>query len=156
VELFLLQTGTRMLHVPYKGPAPGVIDLVAGRVVLMAASTVATLPHVRSGRLRPIGISTPQRMSSLPDIPTIGESGVPGFEAVSWFGLAAHAATPKDIIARLNKESVAILKAPAAEEHFLREGAIVVANSAAEFDAYIRSEAVKWAKVVKAAGIKPE
>lgn len=156
VELFLLMTGTRMLHVPYKGPGPGVIDLVAGRVVLMAASTIVTIPHVRTGRLRALAVSTPARVAALPDIPTIAESGVPGYESVSWFGLAAPAATPRDTIARLNRESVAILRTPAIQEQLAKDGAIVVASTAAEFDAYIRSEAVKWAKVVKAAGIKPE
>jgi tripartite-type tricarboxylate transporter receptor subunit TctC len=156
VELFMLMTGTRMLHVPYKGPTPGVIDLVAGRVALIATSTISTLTHVRSGRLRPIGVTTTARLPSLPDIPTIAESGVPGYESVSWFGLAAPAATPKDIIARLNKESVAILRSPAVVELFAKDGTLVVAGSAAEFDAYIRSETTKWAKVVKAAGIKPE
>ena len=156
VELFLLMTRTRMLHVPYKGPAPGVIDLVAGRVALIATSTIATLTHVRSGRLRPIGVSTATRVPSLPDIPTIAESGVPGYESVSWFGLAAPAATPKDTIARLNKESVAILRAPAIQDLFAKDGSLVVAGTAAEFDAYIRSETVKWARVVKSAGIKAE
>ena len=149
-------TGTRMLHVPYKGPTPGVIDLVAGRAALIATSTISTLTHVRSGRLRAIGVSTAERVPSLPDIPTIAESGVPGYESVSWFGLAAPAATPKDVIARLNKESVAILRVPAVQELFAKEGTLVVAGSAADFDAYIRSEHAKWAKVVKAAGIKPQ
>jgi tripartite-type tricarboxylate transporter receptor subunit TctC len=156
VELFLLMTKTRMLHVPYKGPGPGVIDLVAGRVALMAASTVVSMAHVKAGRLRPIGVSTVTRVPSLPDIPTIAESGVPGYEAVSWFGLAAPAGTPKETIARLNRESVAILRTPAVEQQFAKVGSLVVASSAEAFDAYIRSEAKKWAKVVKAAGIKAE
>ncbi len=151
-----MMTGTRMLHVPYKGPGPGVIDLIAGRVVLMAASTVSSITHVRSGRLRAIGVSTSTRVPSLPDIPTIAESGVPGYESVSWFGLAAPAGTPKETIARLNRESVAILRAPAVQEQFAKDGSLVVAGSAAEFDAYMRSETVKWAKVVKSAGIKAE
>lgn len=156
VELFLMMSGTRMLHVPYKGPGPGVIDLVAGRVVLMAASTVSSIAHVRSGRLRAIGVSTSTRVPSLPDIPTIAESGLRGYESVSWFGLAAPAATPKETIARLNRESVAILRAPAIQEQLAKDGSLVVAGSAAEFDAYIRSETVKWARVVKSAGIKAE
>ena len=134
----------------------GVIDLVAGRVALIATSTISTLTHVRSGRLRPIGVSTATRVPSLPDIPTIAESGVPGYESVSWFGLAAPAGTPKDTIARLNKESVAILRTPAIQELFAKDGSLVVASAAVEFDAYIRGETVKWARVVKSAGIKPE
>ena len=156
VELLLMMSKTRMLHVAYKGPGPGVIDLIAGRIALMATSTISTIVHVRAGRLRPIGVSTAKRVPALPDIPTIAESGVPGYESVSWFGLAAPAATPKETIARLQRESVAILRTPAIEEHFAKDGSLVVASTAAEFDAYLRSEAVKWARVVKSAGIKPE
>jgi len=156
VELFLLMSGTRMLHVPYKGPGPGVIDLIAGRVALMAASTISSINHVRAGRLRAIGVSTAKRVPGLPDIPTIAESGLPGYESVSWFGLAAPAATPKEAIARLHRESVSILRTPAIQEQFAKDGSIVVAGTAAEFDTYIRSEAVKWARVVKSAGITPE
>jgi tripartite-type tricarboxylate transporter receptor subunit TctC len=156
IELFLLMTGTRMLHVSYKGPGPGVIDLMAGRVSVMAPSTIATLPHVRSGRLRALGVTTAQRVSGLPDIPTIAEAGVPGYESVSWYGLLAPAGTPKDIIARLYKETVAILRTPEVKERFAKDGTEVVASSPRAFDAYIRAEMVKWAKVVKSAGIKAE
>jgi tripartite-type tricarboxylate transporter receptor subunit TctC len=156
VELFMLMTGTRMLHVPYKGPAPGMIDLIAGRISLQAASTIATLPHVRSGRLRALGVTTARRLASLPDIATIAESGVPGYESVSWFGLAAPAGTPKEVIARLHRETVAILRVPDIQARFAKDGAEVVATSPEAFDAYIRAEAVKWGKVVKSAGIKPE
>ena len=156
VELFLLMSGTRMLHVPYKGPGPGVIDLIAGRVVLMAASTISSIAHVRAGRLRAIGVSTTSRVPGLPDIPTIAESGLPGYESVSWFGLAAPTGTPKDTIARLHRESVAILRTSAVQEQFAKDGSLVVAGTPAEFDAYLRSETVKWARVVKSAGIKAE
>jgi len=156
MELFLLQAGIRMLHVPYKGPTPGLIDLIAGRVTLMATSTTAALPHVRAGRLRALGVSTATRVVSLPDIPTIAESGVPGYESASWFGLMAPAGTPKEVIARLHKEVVAILRMPEIRERFAKDGAEVVASSPEEFDAYIRAEAIKWAKVVRSAGIKPE
>jgi tripartite-type tricarboxylate transporter receptor subunit TctC len=156
IELFLLMTRTRMLHVPYKGPAPGLIDLMAGRVSLMAPSTIAALPHVRTGRLRAIGVTTAKRVASLPDIPTVAEGGAPGYEAVSWFGLNAPAGTPKEVIARLHKETVAILSAPEVRERFAADGAEIVASTPQEFDNYIRAEAVKWSKVVKSAGIKPE
>ncbi len=156
IELFMLMTGTRMLHVPYKGPAPGLIDLMAGRVSLMAPSTIAALPHVRSGRLRAIGVTTAARVASLPDIPTIAEGGVPEYEAVSWFGVNAPAGTPQEVIARLHKEIVTILQTPDIRARFAKDGSEVVASSPEEFDAYIRAEAVKWAKVVKSAGIKPE
>jgi len=156
IELFLLMTGTRMLHVPYKGPGPGVIDLIAGRVTLAAPSTIATLPHVRSGRLRALAVTTAKRVASLPDIPSVAEAGVPGYESVSWFGFVAPAGTPKDIVARLHREIVAILRTPEVNERFAREGTEVVASSPEEFERYIGAEAVKWAKVVRSAGIKPE
>lgn len=156
IELFLLMTGTRMLHVPYKGPGPGVVDLMAGRVSLMAPSTIATLPHVRSGRLRALGVTTLKRVAGLPDIPTIAEAGVPGYESAAWYGLVAPAGTPREVVARLYKETVAILNAPDVRERFARDGTEVVAGTPEEFDAYIRAEIVKWAKVVKSAGIKPE
>ena len=156
IELFMLMTGTRMLHVPYKGPAPGLIDLIAGRVTLMAPSTIAALPHVRSHRLRALGVTSAARATGLPDIPTIAETGVPGYEAVSWFGLLAPAGTPREVIARLHKEIVAILNRPDVKERFARDGTEVVASSPEDFSAYIRAEAEKWAKVVKKAGIRPE
>jgi tripartite-type tricarboxylate transporter receptor subunit TctC len=156
IELFLLMTGTRMLHVPYKGPGPGVIDLIAGRVTLAAPSTIATLPHVRSGRLRALAVTTAKRVAGLPDIPSVAEAGVPGYESVSWFGFVAPAGTPKDIVARLHREIVAILRTPEVSERFAREGTEVVAGSPEEFARYIGAEAVKWAKVVRSAGIKPE
>jgi tripartite-type tricarboxylate transporter receptor subunit TctC len=156
IELFMLMTGTRMLHVPYKGPAPALIDLMAGRLTLAASSTIATLPHVRSGRLRAIGVTTAERLAAEPDIPTIAEGGVPGFESVAWFGPAAPAGTPADVIARLHKEIVAIITAPEVKDRFAKDGGFVVASTPEEFARFMRAEAVKWAKVVKAAGIKPE
>jgi len=156
IELFMLMSGTKMLHVPYKGPVPGLIDLVAGRVQLMATSTSTALPQVRNGRLRALGVTTAKRAAGLPDIPTVAETGLPGYESVTWFGFMAPAATPKEIVARLNKEIVAMLVQPDIKERFAREGAEVVAGTPEEFGAYVRAEAAKWAKVVKAAGIKPE
>ena len=156
IELFMLMTDTRMLHVPYKGPAPALIDLMAGRLTLAAASTIATLPHVRSGRLRAIGVTTAQRLPAEPEIPTIAEGGVPGFESVAWFGPVAPAGTPSDVIARLHKDIVAIITAPEVKDRFAKDGGYVVASTSEEFGAFMRAETVKWAKVVKAAGIKPE
>jgi tripartite-type tricarboxylate transporter receptor subunit TctC len=156
IELFMLMTGTRMLHVPYKGPAPALVDLIAGRLTLAASSTIATLPHVRSGRLRAIGVTTAQRLESEPDILTIAEGGVPGFESVAWFGPVAPAGTPSDVIARLHKEIVAIITAPDVKARFARDGGFVVGGTPEDFDRFMRAETVKWAKVVKAAGIKPE
>jgi tripartite-type tricarboxylate transporter receptor subunit TctC len=156
IELFLFMTHTQMLHVAYKGSSAGVIDLVAGRVALMGTSAIATFPHLRSGRLRPLAVTTAVRTAVLPEVPTVAESGVPGYEAVGWFGVMAPSGTSKEIIARLHKEIVAALNQPEIRERFKRDGVDVVADTPEQFAAYIKAEAAKWAKVVKAAGIKPE
>ena len=156
LELLMLMGGFRMLHVPYKGPTPGVIDLVAGRVSVMASSTVTLLPHVRGGRLRALGVTAAQRASGAPAIPTIAEGGIPGYEAVSWFGLVAPAGTPRDVISRLHLEAATIVRAVENRERFGRDGAEVIGGTPEEFDAFIRDEIAKWAKVVKAAGIQAE
>ena len=156
VALFLMMTGTRMLHVPYKGPGPGLIDLMAGRVTLAAASTIACLPHVRSGRLRALAVTSATRIAALPAVPTVAESGVGGYESVSWFGLVAPVGTAREVIARLHKETVAILRTADVAERLVHEGAEVVASSPQKFERYIAAEAVKWAKVVKSAGIESE
>ena len=156
MELFLVMTKTRMLHVPYKGSGPAFIDLVAGRVEVMTSSTVGTLPHVRNGRLRALGVTTAKRAVGLPDVPTIAEAGVPGYEAVQWWGLLAPAGTPAEIIARLHKDVTAVLLAPDIKERYAKDGAEVVVNTPGEFAAYMAAETAKWAKVVKSAGIRPE
>ena len=156
MELFLFMTGTRMLHVPYKGPTPGMIDLLAGRVSAMSTSITASLPHVRAGRLRMLGVTTAKRAAAMPDVPTIAEGGVAGYEAVQWWGLLVPAATPAEIVARLHKDAVSVLTAPDIRERFVREGMDVVAGAPQEFAAYIRAETAKWTKIVKAAGIQPE
>lgn len=156
MELLLAMTGTKMLHVPYKGPGPGLLDLLAGRVSAMTTSITAALPHVRSGRLRLLGVTTARRVPVLPEVPTIAEAGVPGYEAVQWWGLLVPAGTPADIIARLHKETVAVMGAPTVRERFEHEGMTVVASTPQEFAAFIRSETEKWARIVKRAGIEPQ
>jgi tripartite-type tricarboxylate transporter receptor subunit TctC len=155
-ELFLYMTGTRMLHVPYKGPAPGVIDLVAGRVQLMITSAPITLPQIRTGRLRALGITGSSRSPAAPDIPTISEAGVPGYESYAWYALMAPIGTPPETIAQLNREVVGILRLKNVKERLGNEGLETVASSADELAAFIRSEGVKWAKVIKAAAIQPQ
>ena len=155
-ELFLYMTGTRMLHVPYKGPAPGVIDLVAGRVQLMVTSAPITLPQIRAGRLRALGMTGTRRTPAAPDIPTIAEAGVPGYESLAWYVLLAPAGTPAAVIAQLNKEAVAVLGMQSVKDRLQAEGLETVASSADEAAAYLRSEGIKWAKVIKAAGIQPQ
>jgi tripartite-type tricarboxylate transporter receptor subunit TctC len=156
MELFLVMTGTKMLHVPYKGPGPAFFDLVSGRISAMQTSTAGALPHVRSGRARVLGVTTAKRAAVLPDVPTIAEAGVPGYEAVQWFGLLAPAGTPADIIARLHKEAVYVAGRPEIREKLQGEGMEVIAGTQQEFGAFIRAEIEKWAKTAKRAGIQPE
>jgi tripartite-type tricarboxylate transporter receptor subunit TctC len=157
IELFTSMANIRLLHVPYKGTAPGLVDLLAGRVALMATSSMSlVVPHVRNGKLRALGISTASRSRALPDIPTIAEAGVPGYEAVQWSVLLAPAGTPREIIAKLHKEIVSILRAPETMERLAGDSAEVVASSPEEAAAFVKAETVKWARVAKAAGIQPE
>jgi tripartite-type tricarboxylate transporter receptor subunit TctC len=156
MELFLVMTGTRMLHVPYKGPGPGLFDLLSGRVSSMTTSTTAAFPHIRSGRLRVLGVTTARRVAVMPDVPTIAEAGVPGYESVQWWGLLVPAGTPGDILARLHKEIVSVMSTTDIRERFEKEGMAVIAGSPQEFGTYIRAETEKWAGIVKRAGIQPE
>jgi tripartite-type tricarboxylate transporter receptor subunit TctC len=157
IELFASMARIRLLHVPYKGTAPGLVDLLAGRVALMATASMALLiPHVQTGKLRALGVTTAHRIRALPDVPTIAEAGLPGYESVQWSGLLAPAGTPRQIIALLHQEAVSILRAPEARERLANDGAEVVGTSPAEFAAFLRAETVKWAKVAKLAGIQPE
>jgi tripartite-type tricarboxylate transporter receptor subunit TctC len=156
MELFLVMTGTRMLHVPYKGPTPGMLDLLAGRVAVMPLSAPPSLPQVRAGRLRALGVTSARRMSAAPDIPTIAEAGVPGYDASQWYGMLAPAGTPPAVIDRLQRELAAVLALPEARERLAAEGAEVVAGSPQAFRDFIGSELEKWRRVVKSAGITPE
>jgi tripartite-type tricarboxylate transporter receptor subunit TctC len=156
MAMFETATGTKMLHVPYKGPGPGLIDLLAGRVSAMTTSITAAFPHVRAGRLRVLGVTTAQRVAAIPEVLTIAEGGVPGYESVQWWGLLVPAATPADIVARLNRDVVAVMHIPDIKERFEREGMVVIAGTPQEFAAFMRAETVKWAKIVKSAGIQPE
>jgi tripartite-type tricarboxylate transporter receptor subunit TctC len=156
MELFLYMSGTRMLHVPYRGGGESILALVSGHVAVTVASMLGTMPQVRSGRVRALGVTSSKRIASAPDIPTIAEAGVPGYESLQWYGLLAPAGTPKEILARLHKESVAALRSPDVVARLASDGAEVVAGSSEEFGAFLRAETQKWANVVKAAGIKPE
>ena len=156
MELFSLMAGIKMIQVPYKSSGPGVIDLLAGQVALMAPSMISGIPHVRSGKLRALGVTTAQRSPSAPDIPTVAESGVPGYESAQWYGLLAPAATPKDILEKLHREVTAVLFAPEHRELLGAEGGIVVAGTPEAFTAVIRAETAKWLRVAKDAGLKPE
>jgi tripartite-type tricarboxylate transporter receptor subunit TctC len=155
-ELFKLMARVDLLFVPYKGEGPAVNDTMGGQISMVFSNLPVVLPHARSGRLRPVAVTTAQRVSTAPDIPTVAESGLPGFEAATWFGLVAPAAVPRDIIARLNAESAAALNVSEVKERMAAQGLFVVANSVEQFADLLKSEIPRWAKVVKDAGIKPQ
>jgi tripartite-type tricarboxylate transporter receptor subunit TctC len=156
MELFLAMTGLKMTHVPYKGAGPGLVDTVAGHVSVMTPSIISGLPHVRGGRLRALGVTSAKRAGGVPDIPTIAEAGVPGYDAVQWFGVLAPTATPPAIVVRLHGEIVRVLQAADVKGRLSGDGADPVGSSPEEFAAFLSAETAKWAKVVKDAGIQPE
>lgn len=155
-ELFLSMAKLKMLHVPYKGSGPGVTALLAGHVPLMMPNMLSAQPHIKSGRLRGLGVTSAKRAAGAPELPTIAEAGVPGYEAVQWYGVLAPAGTPPAIVKRLHAEIVKVLQSPETKERFFRDGAETVGTSPEEFAGFIRNETVKWAKVVKDARIETQ
>ena len=153
-ELFNTMAGVKLTHVPYKGAAPALTDLLAGQVQLMFSTMPPALPHVKAGKLKAIAVTSAKRSLTTPELPTIAEAGLPGFEAITWYGMAAPAGTPKPIIARLNTEVVRLLQVPEVKERLLATGTEVAGTSPEQFAAYIKSETVKWAKVVKESGAR--
>jgi tripartite-type tricarboxylate transporter receptor subunit TctC len=153
-ELFKMLTGVEMVHVPYRGAAPAVADLLGGQVQVMIDTTPASMPHIRSGRLRPLAVTTAARTDVLPDLPTVAEF-VPGYEATSWFGIGAPKDTPPEIIGRLNKEINAGIADPRIKARLVDLGGTVLPGSPADFGKLIATETEKWAKVVKFSGAKP-
>jgi len=154
MEMFKNMAGIDLVHVPYKGTAPAMAETVAGQVSLDMDNMLALLPQVKAGRLRPLAVTTLKRSSLLPEVPTMDESGFKGFEVSPWFGVLAPAGTPKDVIARLHGEMVKVLRMPDVRERLLQQGAEPVGNTPEQFDAYLRAEVEKWAKVVKATGAR--
>lgn len=152
-EFFRSKAKIDFIQVPYKGGGAALIDLVAGQISMYFGALPGALPHIRTGRLRGLGVTSLARSSAAPDIPAIAEAGFPGFEAVTWIGAVAPAGVPATVVAKLNKELVDIMRAPDLREKLLTEGAEPLTNSPKEFAAYIRSEIDKWAGVVKSAGI---
>jgi tripartite-type tricarboxylate transporter receptor subunit TctC len=155
-ELFASMANITLVHIPYKGTAPAAAALLAGDVSLAFSSIPTVLPHVRAGKLRALAVGDAVRVPSLPEYPTIAESGVAGYEAFSWAGIVAPAGTPPDVVKRLNAEVGQILRQKALVEQLAAEGTIAVPDTPEEFSAYIRSELVKWAAIVRLANIKPE
>jgi tripartite-type tricarboxylate transporter receptor subunit TctC len=154
-ELLASMGGVTMTHIPYKGANPATLDLLGGRVAWMFGTILPTLPHVRSGKLRAIGISSSKRAPTLPDVPAIAET-LPGFEALSFYGVGVPAGVPKPVMAKLNAEIARIITMPDTREQLRQQGADAVGNSQAEFTVFFRAEMNKWAKVIKDAGIKAD
>jgi tripartite-type tricarboxylate transporter receptor subunit TctC len=152
-ELLKTMTGIDLVHIPYKGSAPALTALLGAQVQLMFSTMIAGMPHIQSGRLKPLGVSSMKRAQVLPNVPAIGET-VKGFETIVWYGFLAPARTPKAIMTRLHTEIAGSLKSPDVVQRFAAEGAEIVANRPEEFAAFLRDERVKWAKVVKQSGAK--
>jgi tripartite-type tricarboxylate transporter receptor subunit TctC len=155
-ELFKLQAGVDILHVPFKGGGPAMVDVMGGHTKVMFSSLVQTTPHIKSGKLRPLGVGGTQRSKVLPDVPTIAEAGVPGYAAENWWGLLAPAGTPPAIVARLHKELIAAQDNAEVKKYFDAEGALLVKMSSEEFGKFMISEMNKWERVVKEGHIKAE
>ena len=155
-ELFNSMAKVKMLHIPYKGTAPANVAVLAGETHLTYSSIPSILPHVRAGRLRAIGIGNARRLTSLPDIPTIAETGLPGYEAFSWGGMVAPAKTPAAVINRLNREINEILKQKDVVDALIRDGTVPIPDTPEQFGAYIRADLDKWTKVVRTADIKAD
>jgi len=155
-ELFKLTAGVDLVHVPYKGGGPAMADVIAGHVKIMFSSLVQTTPFIKAGQLRALGIGGAKRNVVLPDVPTIAEAGVPGYEANNWWGIRAPAGTPKAIVDRLYGDIQAVLTSPELKAAFDREGAATVTMSSEEFAKYIENEIVKWGRVVKEGNIKAQ
>lgn len=146
----------QLTHVPYKGTGPALIDLVAGQTSMMITGMPAVMPHTRSNRLRLLAVGNTKRLALLPDVPTIAESGVPGYDATQWYGVLAPAGTPRELVMRLNTEMTKALARPDVREKLAADGAIPVGNTPEEFGALIKAEIARWAPVVKASGAQPE
>ena len=155
-EQFMYMTGTKMLVVPYKGGAPGVTALLGGQVQVYFATISTALPHIRTGKLHALAVTSAKRSSVAPELPTVAEAGVTGYEHSSWVGILAPAKTPRPVIEKLHSEIVKIVQTPEVKASFLRDGLEAVGNSPGEFEAIIKAEIAKWRKLVKAAGIPAE
>jgi tripartite-type tricarboxylate transporter receptor subunit TctC len=153
-EIFKTMSGVKMVHVPYKGASPALIDVVAGHIEVYFGAMVSTLPHVKSGRLRALGVTRLNRVAAVPEIPTISEQGLKGFETGSWFGASVPAGTSRDIIAKLHKEIVRIIALPELRDRMSADGTEFVGDTPEQFTAFLKGEIEKWGRAVKASGAK--
>jgi tripartite-type tricarboxylate transporter receptor subunit TctC len=156
LELFKTMTGIDIVHVPYKGSGQAIIGLISGEIGLLFPALPTAMPHLKTAKARALAVTTAGRSQAMPDLPSISEAGLPGYEATQWFGILAPAGTPRPIIDRVNQEVTAALRSAEVKQHLASEGAEVVASTPEQFAEYLRSETMKWAKVIKAAGIKPQ
>ena len=155
-ELFASMAGVTLTHVPYKGSGPGLTDLSAGRLAVCFSTALSVVPFMKSGRLRAIAVTSSARSSFVPDLPTVAESGLPGYEASTWYGVIAPAGTPRAIVTRLHSEIVKVLTLPEVRDRLSAQGIDPVGNTPEQFAAYIKSEIVKWAKIIKTTGVTAE
>lgn len=155
-ELFKSMAGVRMVHIPYKGASPALVDMLAGQCQVMFATALSVQPYLQSNRLRPLAVSTSKRARIMPELPTVAEAGVPGFEATTWHGVVATGGTPSAVINKLNAEINKILKQPDVNSTLTRQGAEVLGGTPQEFAAYIKIEIPKWSKVVRDSGARPD
>jgi len=155
-ELFKLEAGVNILHVPFKGGGPAMIDVIGGHTKIMFSSLVQTTPHIKSGKLRALGTGGAKRSPVLPDVPTIAEAGVPGYEALNWWGIVAPAGTPPAIVEKLHKDLTAVQDSSIIQDEMAKQGANVVRMSSAEFGQFMQSEMTKWQRVVKEGKLKAE
>ena len=154
MELFRINNGLKMVHIPYKGAGPATVGVITNEADLLFANPGVFMPHIKAGRLRPVVVASATRISVLPDLPTVNEMGFAGYENGSWYGLAAPAKTPPEIIRRLYEESVTVLKDPEVLASFARDGGSAVGNTPQAFAKEIRDDIAKWAKIIKAANVK--
>jgi tripartite-type tricarboxylate transporter receptor subunit TctC len=155
-ELFKLQAGVDIVHIPFKGGGPAMMDVIAGNTQIAIGSLVQMLPQIKGGKLKALGVGSAKRIAALPEVPTISEAGVPGYEVTNWWGIVVPAGTPRSIIDRLHKELTAVVASTETKQRFETEGAEPLSMSPDEFGRFIATETVKWARVVKDAGIRAE
>ena len=153
MELFNYMAGIKLQHVPYKGTGPALVDTISGHVQLLMSTLLPPLPHLKTGRMRALGVTSVKRVASLPDVPTVAESGLPGYEMIGWYGIVAPVGTPPAIVTKLQTDISAVLLAPDTRERLAAEGGEAVGSKPEEFGAFIKSEIEKFGKVVKAAKI---
>jgi tripartite-type tricarboxylate transporter receptor subunit TctC len=154
--LLATSAGVNLLHVAYKGGGPALADVLGGQISMVFATPLESVPHIKSGRLRPLAVTSPQRLQTMPDLPTIAETGIAGYEVTNWYGVLAPAAVRKTILDQLNRSIVDALRSPELTERFQRDGVEPLGSSPAEFQKHIHDEIAKWERVVKAAGIQTD